>query len=139
MVGFPETGAAAESRGHDPELALREWLERLTGKTGVDLDSLIDEGTAEGAATELAETERAVHDLSRVSIRASRQAGQLTVGQVTTLRFAADGLTAQEIADAMSIRPDTVKENLQVSRKILGARNTAHAVRLAIREGLIAA
>jgi DNA-binding CsgD family transcriptional regulator len=39
----------------------------------------------------------------------------------------------------MSIRPDTVKENLQVSRKILGARNTAHAVRLAIREGLIAA
>ena len=52
---------------------------------------------------------------------------------------AADGLTVKEIASQMGLGADTIKEYLQVCRLILGARNTAHAVRLAIREGLIAA
>jgi DNA-binding CsgD family transcriptional regulator len=43
----------------------------------------------------------------------------------------------KEIAHAMGINVETVKNHLSRARYKLGARNTAHAVTLALRRGII--
>jgi len=45
----------------------------------------------------------------------------------------------KEIAARMNIAESTAHAHLAVARRVLDARNTAHAVRLAIRAGAIAA
>lgn len=55
----------------------------------------------------------------------------LTARQADVLRLAADGLTNAQIADRLSIGPESVKTHLHVAYKKLGAHNRAHAVSLA--------
>lgn len=57
--------------------------------------------------------------------------------QVTVLAHVADGLTYEQIGSRLHIQPDTVKMHLLRLRDRLGARNSSHAVAIAIRTGLI--
>lgn len=45
------------------------------------------------------------------------------------------GLTRPYIAQVLGVKPQTVKSTLTDARRKLGARNSTHAVALAIREG----
>lgn len=135
--GFPQTGAAAQARGHDPERSLREFLCILTGKHGADLERLIEEGTAEGIRTDLEESAGLDRSASKANQRAFNCNGALTDRHRQVLRLAGEGLNYTEIARVLNVSPDTVKDHLKVARRILGARNTVHAVRLGIRAGVI--
>ena len=53
------------------------------------------------------------------------------------LALVAEGLTNQEIADRLGIRPETVKTHVRAILSELGARNRAHAVTLGFRRGLL--
>jgi DNA-binding CsgD family transcriptional regulator len=54
------------------------------------------------------------------------------------LALAAEGLTTKEIAREAGRSPETVKQALHNTRVRLSARDTTHAVAIAIRHGLIA-
>lgn len=53
------------------------------------------------------------------------------------LALAADGMDNEQIARALQIAPDTVKADLKIIYRRLGARNRAHAVALAHRLEMI--
>jgi len=53
----------------------------------------------------------------------------------TALRLASEGLTVQQTADVMGIGFEAAKDYLARARRRLGARNTPHAVALALRNG----
>jgi DNA-binding CsgD family transcriptional regulator len=57
--------------------------------------------------------------------------------QREVLALAARGLTHRQIAQKLYLSPYTVFEYLKSARERLGARNTAHAVAIAIVCGLI--
>ena len=57
--------------------------------------------------------------------------------QLDVLRRAAAGLQEREIAADLSISFHTVRNHLSRVRGILGARNTTHAVAIAMRRGII--
>lgn len=57
--------------------------------------------------------------------------------ELRALLCASHGLTRMMIADVLGVSPDTVKTQLQRARQRLAAKNTTHAVALAIRAGLI--
>lgn len=61
----------------------------------------------------------------------------LTPRERTALEHAADGLTLPLIGEEMHILPTTVESHLSAARTKLGARNTVHAVAIAIRYGVI--
>lgn len=61
----------------------------------------------------------------------------LSGSQMTCLRYTALGLSQKEIAREMGITPYTVKDYMELARARLGARNTSHAVALAVRSGLL--
>lgn len=63
---------------------------------------------------------------------------RLTEPERDALVCAAEGLTGSEAAKRMGVSIDTGRDRLYRARLRLGARNTAHAVALALREGLIA-
>lgn len=51
------------------------------------------------------------------------------------LRYVADGLTPAEVAEAMSLSPNTVKYYLALLRGDAHADTTAHLVAIGFREG----
>jgi len=57
--------------------------------------------------------------------------------QALALSLAAAGLRDAQIGDEMGITLDTVRNHLVKARRRLGARNTTHAVALALTRGLI--
>ena len=61
----------------------------------------------------------------------------LTPRQIEALQLVADGRKAKQIADAMGIGQKAVENALVRTRETLGALNSAHAVALALRAGLI--
>jgi DNA-binding CsgD family transcriptional regulator len=61
----------------------------------------------------------------------------LSPRETEALKLAAGGYTAREISEQMVVAEITVKQHLQAAREKLGARNTLHAVVLAIARGLI--
>jgi DNA-binding CsgD family transcriptional regulator len=61
----------------------------------------------------------------------------LTATEVEILRWASHGLTDQMTAEAMGRSLDTVKNSGRAARAKLAAKNTAHAVAIALRLGLI--
>lgn len=63
---------------------------------------------------------------------------ELTGNDLDVLRCASVGLNRHMTADVLGVCPDTVKKRLRRVRYRLRAKNTTHAVCLAIREGLIA-
>ena len=60
-----------------------------------------------------------------------------TFAELSVLAFLSHGLTVPMIADTLEIKADTVREHARIARYRLGAKNTTHAVALAIRQGLI--
>lgn len=62
----------------------------------------------------------------------------LPIRQVEALRNAAAGMTSRDAARAMGISPCTVRSHLAKARDALGAKNTTHAVALAIARGILA-
>lgn len=62
----------------------------------------------------------------------ARRVEPLTEKQRRVLRLAALGLTRNEIAARLEVHPETVKTHMRVIREQLDARNTAHAVAIAL-------
>jgi DNA-binding CsgD family transcriptional regulator len=63
---------------------------------------------------------------------------RLTQRELSVLKIASDGRTADEIARALGLGMETVRSHLKKARTKLGARNSAHAVAEAMRQFLIA-
>lgn len=63
----------------------------------------------------------------------------LTARQQQCLRLAAAGLEHREIADRLGLAFGTVRIHLTSARGALGARNTAHAVGIAMHHGIVTA
>ena len=63
---------------------------------------------------------------------------RLTQRELTVLKIASDGRTADEIASVLGLGMETVRSHLKKARTKLGARNSAHAVAKAMRQLLIA-
>lgn len=61
----------------------------------------------------------------------------LTPRQKEALSLRAQGLTQREIAKRMTIEIQTAKNHIEMAIHQLGARNSVHAVAIAIRKGLI--
>lgn len=65
-------------------------------------------------------------------------AGQpLTPGQYRVLRLIAEGYSYAETAEQLGVSFETVKRQLTIVRRKLKARNTCHAVALAVSWDLI--
>jgi DNA-binding NarL/FixJ family response regulator len=61
----------------------------------------------------------------------------LSAREVEVLELYVNGRTAPEVARELSIGTEAVRDRTRRIRVKLGARNTTHAVAIAIREGLI--
>ena len=64
---------------------------------------------------------------------------ELTERQRDCLRLAAAGLEHREIGRRLHIEGCTVTIHLRGAREQLGARNTAHAVAIAVHHGIVTA
>lgn len=67
-----------------------------------------------------------------------REDGKLTPRLVSVLDAAARGQTANETARALHVSPTSVERYRRVAVARLGARNTTHAVAIAVTRGLVA-
>ncbi|QWX10257.1 hypothetical protein PP411_gp58 [Vibrio phage vB_VpP_BT-1011] len=61
----------------------------------------------------------------------------ITPRQLQVLRLYANGLTSIEIAAELAISVRTVEQHLQGVRRDLDAKNSVHAVALAMQKGII--
>lgn len=61
----------------------------------------------------------------------------LAPSELRVMKLTAEGLTAGQIAEKSHLAPETVKQQQKNARRKLGARNTVHAVVIAMREGVI--
>lgn len=61
----------------------------------------------------------------------------LTARQTDVIGLLARGLSSQRVAELLGIGEQTVKSHSRAVRQNLQARNTAHAVAIALAEGLI--
>jgi DNA-binding CsgD family transcriptional regulator len=64
---------------------------------------------------------------------------RLTPRETEVLGLVADGLPTPELARALSISPHSVDSHVRKAMDKLGAANRAHAVALALRNGVLAA
>ena len=64
--------------------------------------------------------------------RPPRPEGTLSPAESRVIAMMARGYTIDQAATRMSVAPETVKTQLANIRRILGARNTTHAVTLAL-------
>ena len=62
---------------------------------------------------------------------------KLTAHELRVLQLMSDGYTAQQIADILQVGLETSKSATKAVRRKLGARNTPHAIAMAMREGII--
>jgi LuxR family transcriptional regulator len=60
----------------------------------------------------------------------------LTTAEVEVLRLLARGLTQNEIAEDLGIGRDAIKKRIERARVVLGAKNAAHAIAIAIQRQL---
>jgi len=61
----------------------------------------------------------------------------LTARELDVIGLLARGLTSEETARLLGVSPHTVQAHSKSFRLTLGAKNTAHAVAIGLREGLI--
>lgn len=64
-------------------------------------------------------------------------AKKLSPRELEALGYAALGYTSKGIARKLSIAERTAKQHLQAAREALGARNTTHAVAIALKMQII--
>ena len=74
----------------------------------------------------------------REDIKGAAVRARLTQRELSVLKIASDGRTADEIASVLGLGMETVRSHLKKARTKLGARNSAHAVAEAMRQFLIA-
>ena len=95
------------------------------------------------AAAAVLRGERAMSDDIARAIAQDEVAGgrsaldDLSPRELEILSLTAGGMTAQAVADALSVSLKTVHNNLSVIRSALGARTDAHLVWIAIGAGLV--
>jgi LuxR family quorum sensing-dependent transcriptional regulator len=70
-------------------------------------------------------------------VRPAKKGGQLTPREREVLEWVAQGKSAWEIGEILTIKKRTVDEHVHTAVRKLGAVNRAHAVALAVRDGLI--
>ncbi len=61
----------------------------------------------------------------------------ITEQRAEILNLIAPGWTNQQIADRYSVNIETIKTTIKLIYRALGARNRAHAVAIAHRQGII--
>lgn len=61
----------------------------------------------------------------------------LTEHQISVIRLLAEGLSNEEVANELGVRPETVKSHLRKAFMKSDARNRTHLVVLAIKWGLV--
>jgi LuxR family quorum sensing-dependent transcriptional regulator len=74
----------------------------------------------------------------RGDVKGAIVGASLTQRELSVLKIASEGRTADEIARALGLGIETVRSHLKKARTKLGARNSAHAVAEAMRRLLIA-
>lgn len=67
----------------------------------------------------------------------SGRRAELSPAELAVITAASHGLTAGMAADVLGKQVETIKQQLKHSRLKVGAKNTAHAVAIALRTGLI--
>lgn len=70
-------------------------------------------------------------------LAAATFSAKLSIEETDTLRLAANGLAQKEIAATLNVAEATVKARLTKAKDKLGAKNTTHAVTIALSEKLI--
>lgn len=63
---------------------------------------------------------------------------ELGAQELANLRWMSHGLTSVMVAELRGLSPETVKDQLEHTRQKLAAKNTTHAIAIAIRLRLIA-
>ena len=112
---------ALAAKSIDLELSFRAWMGKLLGEDPYSerVDLLIADGNAEGLRTMAAEDDPKLSE---------REAGILCLS--------ACGLTDAEVGEVLHLAHNTVKSHNKNIRRKLAARNTSHAVVLALAKGL---
>jgi DNA-binding CsgD family transcriptional regulator len=116
--------ARLNRRGIDPDRSLRQFLgELIAAEPDSDrVDHLIREGCRTPLPL-LPDEECAPADV--------------TPAEVRVLTAIARGHTAKEVAHRIGISPHTAREHVKSLRRKLGAKTAAHAVAIALVEGVI--
>jgi DNA-binding CsgD family transcriptional regulator len=65
------------------------------------------------------------------------QSLKLSVGELTCLRFAGQGMTSEQVSKAASYTVETVNTYMKTASRKLNAKNRAHAIAEALRRNLI--
>jgi DNA-binding CsgD family transcriptional regulator len=88
--------------------------------------------------------QRLIRNLQRAALVAvhnvdmeARTPSGLTEPELETLLYRSHGLSDSMVAEALGVTVDTVKYHLKGVRYRLQAKDTTHAVALALRQGLI--
>lgn len=98
----------------------------------------VDCGVA-SSACDLIVHERPVPDRLFVALGLPRGPWPPTGRELQVLDLVGEGLCNQQIADRLAVSLETVKSHVANVLRKLNARDRTHAVRLAIREGLLEA
>jgi DNA-binding CsgD family transcriptional regulator len=77
------------------------------------------------------------HEVDQLAARLDHAVVSLTPVELQVLRHASNGLRNRETAEAMKRSIETVKTHRKHAIEKLGAKNTANAVAIAVRAGLI--
>jgi DNA-binding CsgD family transcriptional regulator len=77
--------------------------------------------------------ERIIEEIRRAPVPTS----VVSRRELDTLRASSHGLVGQEVAALLGIGEESVKSYLTSARRKLRAKNTTHAVALAIRAGIL--
>lgn len=87
----------------------------------------------------LADLDDAPRHTLAASARAIDGAGsiELSPRALEVLELVADGYTNRDIGRALHIGVETVKSHVACTCRVIGARNRAHAVAIALRSGLL--
>lgn len=111
---------ALAARSIDLEASFRNWMGKLLGEepNSERIDALILKGNKDGLRTMAAEET------------------PLSPTEMKVLALTACGLTAIQVGQECHLALETIKSHSKEIRRKLGARNTTHAVTLALAKGV---
>lgn len=79
---------------------------------------------------------QALHAVDRL-LHDMRHVDDITDRELTVLELMSRGCSAKEAGRVLYVEESTIVSSVKRTRRKLGARNTAHAVAIALREGMI--
>lgn len=123
-------------RHKDGSWHLFESIGRLLSKSRADPTIVVSaRDITERAAAPADRAGPSLHATEGQSILGSND--NLSAQQVRILSLVAQGLTNQGIGEALSLSPNTIKDNLRFAMKKLGAKNRTEAAMAVVKMGLI--